>query len=163
MTASLCLALAASGAIALSGCGGGSQLDDFTLLMQRPEVHTVAVNANRLSHGDATYVEAKVTRDGKPYGIIFGQLTVKGLPGKFGRSDSIQIDQSEAVFQLKDGDIMVLGVSEYPLGGWKLKAEAPRIRAIIGGTGAYAGASGELITTRHGDGTYKQQFHFVGK
>jgi len=163
ITTSLCAALAASGAIAISGCGGSQLHDDFTLLQGQPHISLEDLAPKGLSRGDQTNFEAPLTRDGKAEGELFGQLTVEGLPGVDGVPKSTEIQSGELEFQLSDGDIMVLGLGEYARAGWKLKDNAPDVRAIIGGTGAYAGAGGELTTTRLANGTYEQQFHFVGR
>lgn len=153
------LAAIATGAIALAGCGEDGP-KDFTLVQQKPEILQVDTGEDGTSKGDQTHFEAQVTKDGDKAGIVLGELAIRGLSGKFGRSSSLQINRSELIFQLEDGDIMALGLSEYAQAGWKLKANEPATRAIVGGTGKYSGVRGELVTTRQSDGTYKQQFKF---
>lgn len=158
-TTAVVLAITAVSAVALAGCGSSGP-SDFTLTQAKPDINQLDLGSKGSSHGDETHFEAGLTKDGKDAGTVFGTLTTKGLATENGRPASIEIRRSELVFDLEDGDVMALGVSEYPAAGWKLKAEEPTTRAIIGGTGKYAGARGELVTTRNSDGTYDQEFKF---
>ena len=54
-----------------------------------------------------------------------------------------------AVFDLPQGQISVLGVSDYREGDLLLPAGEPVTRAIVGGTGAYVGVDGEVTTVRN--------------
>ena len=146
-------------AATVAGCGSSGP-DDFTLVQKKPEIVQVDSGARGLSKGDQTHFEAQVDQDGKKAGIVVGELAVRGLPNKSGRPQYLQLNRSELIFQLEGGDILAVGLSGYPRAGWKLKAEEPAKRAIIGGTGKYAGVRGELVTTRNTDGTYEQQFNF---
>ena len=155
----------ATGALALAGCGsddeGSDGPKDFTLVQEKPEITEADNGARGTTKGDQFHFEARMNdEDGEAAGIVLGELTVTGLPGRFGRPKGLQINRSELIFRLDGGDIMALGLSEYARAGWKLTADEPATRAIIGGTGDYAGARGELVTTRKSDGTYEQEFEF---
>lgn len=155
-------AVLATGALVFAGCGGDDdKLKDFTLIQEKPEIIEVDGGNKGTSKGDEFHFEARMNdEDGEAAGIVLGDLTITGLAGKFGRPKGLQINRSQLVFRLDDGDIMALGLSEYATADWKLAAEEPTTRAIIGGTGDYAGARGELVTTRKSDGTYEQEFEF---
>ena len=152
----------AAGALAVAGCGSDDDGPrDFTLIQEKPEIVEVDTGGKGTTKGDQFHFEARMNNeDGEAAGILLGDLTVTGLAGRFGRPKSLQINRSQLVFRLDDGDIMALGLSNYRTADWKLAAEEPTSRAIIGGTGEYAGARGELVTTRKGDGTYEQEFKF---
>ncbi len=65
------------------------------------------------------------------------------------------------VFDLRGGQIVAQGVAVYPVGEGRFRpGKAFRI-AITGGTGEYAGVSGELVSILNKDGTYRQKFRFV--
>lgn len=51
--------------------------------------------------------------------------------------------------------ILVQGIGLYPKQGSTVKVDATLERAIIGGTGKYAGATGTVITTHLEDGTWR--------
>ena len=65
------------------------------------------------------------------------------------------------VFDLKGGQIVAQGVAVYPVGEGKFRPGKAFTIAITGGTGAYAGARGELVSVLKTDGTYRQKFRFV--
>ncbi|MCX6433320.1 MAG: hypothetical protein NTX29_11195 [Actinobacteria bacterium] len=67
----------------------------------------------------------------------------------------------QLVFRLKGGQIMAQGLSFYPAASAELAAMRPVVIAIVGGTGKYIGASGEVKTTRHADGTYRHVITLV--
>lgn len=54
----------------------------------------------------------------------------------------------------KDNHIVIQGVGFYPAKGSTVKTDATLVRAVIGGTGKYAGASGTVLTTHLPDGTW---------
>jgi hypothetical protein len=69
----------------------------------------------------------------------------------------------ELVFNLEDGQIIVLGASKY------VAAEAPDFGSdnapvtavIVGGTGVYVGVRGTVVTEKLDDGTFTHTFAFV--
>lgn len=144
---------------ALAGCGSSAP-DDFTLIQEPPNIAKVDLAPDGTTKGDQFHFEAKLTENEKPAGILFGQLTVIGIAGQANRARDEQIDRSDLAFKLPDGDIFAVGVAVYPRSKWKLRAQEPNDRAILGGTGKYAGVHGQLVTTRRADGTYQHQFRF---
>ena len=67
----------------------------------------------------------------------------------------------QLVFRLKGGQLMAQGLSFYPAASAELAAMRPVVIAIVGGTGKYIGASGEVKTTRQADGTYRHVITLV--
>ena len=66
------------------------------------------------------------------------------------------------VFSFDDGpedQLLLQGVAFYPNGNSTLKASSSTIRAIVGGTGAFAGASGWVDSSHLEDGTWRHVFH----
>jgi len=69
----------------------------------------------------------------------------------------------ELVFNMKKGQIVVLGASQY------LASEAPAFAndnaaataVIVGGTGDYVGARGTVTTKQKSDGTYRHTFRIM--
>ena len=39
-----------------------------------------------------------------------------------------------------------------------MSADAPQLRAVLGGTGTYVAAAGEVETVRNADGSYSHRF-----
>jgi hypothetical protein len=71
---------------------------------------------------------------------------------------------TQAVFSVggAGGDqIILMGVGMYPDETNVFPAESSLVRAIIGGTGAYAGARGVVVSTHDADGFWVHEFQFA--
>lgn len=69
---------------------------------------------------------------------------------------------STAVFRFGDGPddtILLQGEGWYPGQGSTVAVSATVTRAVVGGTGKCAGASGWVASTRNADDTWSQTFH----
>ena len=154
--------LAAVGAVIavamLAGCGGSSGPADFTLIQNEPDLTEID---NGAAVGDANVFDADLTKDGAAIGRLFGEQTVIAEPDPTAPTRTEEVRRTELNFELPDGQIVVQGTSPYTKGSWRLTVGKPVVRAIVGGTKAYAGVQGELTTTRNEDGSYTQSFHFV--
>jgi hypothetical protein len=73
------------------------------------------------------------------------------------------LEQRTTLLSFTFGDrqdqIIVLGVVDYSPTGAEFNAGQPVVRAVIGGTGKYMGARGQLASTRNADGSYTQVFY----
>ena len=81
--------------------------------------------------------------------------TVEGSPG-------IERRMTSAVFSFSGGPddrILVQGIGFYPRAGATVRIDATLERAVIGGTGKYAGARGTLVTTHLDDGSWEHVLH----
>ena len=54
--------------------------------------------------------------------------------------------------------ILIQGIGQYPASGSTVKVASTLERAIIGGTGSFAGAQGTVMTTHLPDGTWQHVF-----
>jgi hypothetical protein len=61
-------------------------------------------------------------------------------------------------FADRKDQIIAFGVSDYSPSAAEFEAGQPTVRAILGGTGKYMGARGQLASTRNADGSYTQVF-----
>ena len=154
--------VAIASAVLLTGCAS-SGIKDLTLVSRPPVGTTVDNGAPGDSIGDILVFTAEVTKDGQPFGHLFGTKLLVAMPGQNGAPEDMGIHQNQLTFVLPDGTIQVGGVQDYPVGGAKPGDKVPvATRPITGGTGAYAGASGVLTTTETGDaGDRTQQFDFM--
>src|SRR5205823_4312585 len=57
--------------------------------------------------------------------------------------------------------IVAVGATDYPPTAGEFDPNQSVARAILGGTGKYMGARGQLTSTRNADGSYKQVFTLV--
>lgn len=86
-------------------------------------------------------------------------MTTTGQPDA---ASGLENRMTSAVFSFGDGKsdrILVQGIGQYPIKGATVKVDATLERAIIGGTGKYAGARGSVITTHLDDGTWRHVLH----
>ena len=63
-------------------------------------------------------------------------------------------------FTFADGkdQIIAFGVADYSASAPEFDAGQPVVRPVLGGTGKYIGARGQVTSTRNGDGSYTQVF-----
>lgn len=146
----------------VAGCGGSSTPADFSLTQRPPHMTVVDQGAAGASAADVDVFDAALTKDGAPFGTLYGQQTVEAEKSASAAHGAVETRVTDLTFDLPDGQIVVHGASAYPRGNWHLPAGTPVVRAIVGGTKAYVGAHGELTTTRNANGSYTQAFHFVG-
>lgn len=103
--------------------------------------------------GGASFYEAALARDGKPFGRLHGTILKTDVTPD---SSGVETRMRTLVFDLPEGQIVAMGVSEYvptQVGIVPALRTATRI-AIVGGTGTYGAARGEVSTVRNTDGTY---------
>lgn len=98
----------------------------------------------------------------------FGGTTAEGEPvvmdwvmittGQPDAAQGLESRITSAVFAFGKGPgdrILLQGIGMYPIKGSTVKMDSTLERAIIGGTGRYAGASGTVVTTHMDDGTWR--------
>jgi hypothetical protein len=108
------------------------------------------------SVGDRWAIESRVLdTSGAPVGTFRADQTAIAV----GRDS--QVVQTQGVFELSDGSITFAGVARAPLSQTGLAVDEAYERAVTGGTGAYAGAGGTIVTRRRPDGVYEQTIRLV--
>jgi hypothetical protein len=162
------LSMATAGALAtvglLAGCSSDdSGLDEFTVVSAKPDQTLIDTGKGDYSLGDYTVFSAPVTKDGDGFGTLYGtKLAVAEPPVDSAPSSDLGLFQNQLSFVLPDGTISINGVQYFTVDGSipDPSLGEGEVRAIVGGTGAYAGASGTLKTTARPDGTRQQEFDF---
>jgi hypothetical protein len=84
-------------------------------------------------------------------GEVFGSKTLIKLPTDT-KSNSLEQRATLLIFTFgdnRDDQIVVMGVPDYPSNAAEFNAGQPVVRAILGGTGKYMGARGQLTSTRN--------------
>ena len=61
-------------------------------------------------------------------------------------------------FANHQNQIVAVGATDYPPTAGEFDASQPVVRAVLGGTGKYMGARGQVASTRNADGSYTQTF-----
>lgn len=106
--------------------------------------------------GDLLFFEAPIVDDDGNTGEVIGSLATADLPEPAG--EPIEDRLANLVFDFGDDSLVVLGATEYPAEQSEMKASQPQVRAVVGGTGRFLGARGEVVTERQEDGTYVHTF-----
>lgn len=136
----------------LAGCSQGPEI--ITLTHAAGTSNTVSVDVNPGgAQGDVAVFDSPVYKDGELYGSMIGTMTKVGALGS-GTHPDREERLLTAVFDLPEGQIVVEGLSFYKSEATKLEKSEPYVRAIVGGTGAYVGARGEVSTIHNEDDTY---------
>jgi hypothetical protein len=123
-----------------------------------PTITTIDVGPAGKSPGDLYVVAADVmTRSGR----FVGRL--RGTQVSIAIEDGAETVQAHLTFAFRDGSqISIDGIGQFPLDAKPgLLVDRPYRRPIVGGSGRYAGARGELVSVQRADGHYDQTFRFV--
>jgi len=91
-------------------------------------------------------------------GEVFGTKTLVKLATDANPNLEQRATLLSFTFGNRQDQILVLGIVDYSPTGAEFNAGQPVVRAILGGTGKYMGARGQLISTRNADGSYTQVF-----
>jgi hypothetical protein len=159
-----CLALGAvivtAGTLFVSACGGDDGKSSLTVYEDVPTLNPADVGKPGSSPGDSYYFFANLRNQagGAVTGHVYGMKTLvkpedPSKPGTEQRATLLFF-----VFDKSQDQLVVAGVPDYPSNAPEFAADQPVLRAVLGGTGKYNGAGGQLTSTRNGDGSYKQEF-----
>jgi hypothetical protein len=144
------VALVASGALA--GCGAGNDTRTLVIEQGAPALVAYGDDVARGLAFDATLTDP----DGNE-GVLIGNLLTVDLPDP-GSDGELEERIGTLVFTFGDDELVVIGGTSYPAADAEMAAGEPQLRVVVGGTGAYRGARGEVVTTRNADGTYTHLF-----
>jgi hypothetical protein len=110
------------------------------------------------SVADTVLYESIVNGENGESGRLTGFLITADVPDmETGDLDSDRIGQLS--YDLGNGNTLaVVGESLYRGEAVEMANSAPQMRAVVGGTGTFIGARGQVATTRNADGTYRHEF-----
>ena len=162
------------GAVAATALAAGAVIPLAPMAVAAPSVTTIVLTQSvpvivhdegsdaQSARGDVTFFESKLTKAGKSFGTLSGLVEAHDVVAD---GANLETRLRTLVFELPKGQIVATGASTYVTGPdfVPLKAGNRVVIAITGGTGAYLGASGELVTTRNADGTYRQVLRLIRK
>ena len=144
------------------------------LLVSAPTAHAAPGQWSMVLDQDAPVLLNSIVIDGRVLEVSWEAIIRDESGRKVGRVYGRQEDMDATpggetetrmrtlVFKFDDGQIVAQGIAKYSLTGKLLKVGARSTIAIIGGTGAYAGARGELVSVHRGDGEHLQKFRLMG-
>jgi hypothetical protein len=134
--------------------------EEFTIHQDAPVIVPLDAGPAGPTVGDSFYFYAalRVAPAGSVVGEVFGTKVVV----KTATAQHPLVEQriTNLVFTFNDrrDQIVVAGVADYPTADAEFDPDRPVVRAIVGGTGEFIGARGELTSTRHPLGGYTQAF-----
>jgi hypothetical protein len=131
----------------------------FKIHQDAPALTQVDVGEAGRSHGDMLAFQAGLTAEDGSKGTMSGLLITIDLPD----GDDLFEDRiGQIVFDLGDSNgLVVAGQSIYSPQAAEMNAGQPQLRAVIGGTGRYIGARGQVTTSRNKDGSYEHAFELI--
>lgn len=119
---------------------------------EKPALSHLDIGAGGASHGDILAFEAAISAEDNRKGVMFGMLTTVDIAEG---DDSFEDRVGQIFMDLGGGHSLVIaGMSVYKDNSREMDPGAPQIRAVVGGTGEFIGARGQMTTTRNGDGSY---------
>ncbi len=133
----------------------------ITIHQELPSLVHVDLGKDGASHGDMLAFDAVVKTAEGVKGKLSGFVLTVDVPEK--DHEVFQDRMVSMAFDLGGANTLVIGgKSVYPhQGELEMEKENPQIRAVIGGTGKYIGARGQVSTTREKDGGYTHRIELV--
>jgi hypothetical protein len=124
-----------------------------------PDLTTVDLGQEGRSVGDVLGFEAKLQEDNKVVATINGYNVIMDVAGS---GEKLEDRFSHIVFDFGNGStIVIAGRSAYTPSTLEIVDKVEQPRAIVGGTGKYIGARGQVTTSRNPDGSYNHIIELV--
>ncbi|HEY2200642.1 MAG TPA: hypothetical protein VGH56_02045 [Solirubrobacteraceae bacterium] len=154
----LVLAVVLAGTVAGFASGSSSSVQIVHVMSSKPDITTIDLGPRGKSPGDFYAVSASILiRNGRR---VIGHL--RGTQTAIKRERGAETVQGMLTFEFGTANqIVVGGLSQFPLTGTGLITGKPYVRAVLGGTGKYAGAKGTLTSTLRSSGRYDQVFRLT--
>tara|TARA_B110000977_G_scaffold178121_1_gene235337 strand:- start:38 stop:526 length:489 start_codon:yes stop_codon:yes gene_type:complete len=133
----------------------------FTIHQDKPSLAHVDIGQKGQSHGDLMAFDATVQATNGEKGKLSGFVLTVDIPEK--EHDVLQDRIDSMVFDFGNANTLVIsGKAAYPhRGELEIAKNNPQIRAIVGGTGKYIGARGQITTIRDDDEGYTHVIELV--
>jgi hypothetical protein len=134
--------------------------ETLTLYEDAPTLKLLDLGAPGNSPGDVYHFFAPLhsSPGGPVTGEVFGSKTLIKMATDANPNLETRATVLFFTFTNRQDQIVALGAHDYPPSAGEFDAGQPVVRAILGGTGKYMGARGQLAGTRNADGSYTQAF-----
>jgi len=146
----------------MSACGlhSTNSSQTLTIYQDAPKMKLLDLGEPGNSPGDVYHFFAPLhsSPGGPVIGEVFGSKTLVKLATDANPTFEQRATLLSFTFNDRQDQIIALGIADYAPTAGEFDAEKSRARAILGGTGKYMGARGQLTSTRNADGTYTQVF-----
>jgi hypothetical protein len=141
------------------GCGDSDDYESTTLTLESPplDFEVIDQGAQGSSRGDVGVLTTPLFEQDsdREAGRLDGTGTIATIEERGG--EQVELRASVVQFTLEDGNMVVAGVFEAPTRA-RVPTDEGVTRPILGGTGAYRGARGELTQTQLPDGGQRHEF-----
>jgi hypothetical protein len=149
--------------VLMSACGAHSSnrsTETFTVYEDAPRMNLLDLGAPGKSLGDVYHFSASLhsERGGPITGEVIGSKTLVKVATD--ANPNLERRATLLFFTLADGkdQIIAFGAADYSPSAPEFDAGQSVVRPVLGGTGKYLGARGEVSSTRNADGSYTQVF-----
>jgi len=147
----------------MAACGlrsTNSSNETLTVYEDAPTLTHVDLGPPGNSPGDVYHFFAHLRSSpgGPVTGEVFGSKTLTKVATEANPNSEKRATLLFFTFGERQDQIIALGVHDYSPSAAEFDAGKSTVRAILGGTGRYMGARGQLTSTRNSDGSYTQVF-----
>ena len=114
-----------------------------------------------MSVGDTLFYEAHITGEHGESGMLTGVLMTADVADPV--TGDLDVDRlGQLSYDLGNGNtLLAIGETVYRAENVEISANVPQLRAVVGGTGSFMGARGQVMTTRNPDGSYRHEFTLI--
>src|SRR5882724_1384926 len=151
------------GSTLMAACGlhcTNPSTETLTVYQDAPKMKLLDLGEPGNSPGDIYHFFAPLhsTPGGPVIGEVFGSKTLIKMATDANPNLETRATVLFFSFANRQDQIVALGATDYPPTAGEFDAGQPVARAILGGTGKYMGARGQVASTRNADGSYTQVF-----
>ena len=154
-------ALSASALIVACGARATTPSNEtFTVYEDAPKMSLLDLGAPGNSLGDIYHFSAPLhsERGGPVTGEVIGSKTLVKMATDADPNLERRATLLFFTFADRKDQIIAFGVADYTPSAPEFDAGQSVVRPVLGGTGKYMGARGQVTTTRSADGSYTQVF-----
>src|SRR5690242_11758047 len=156
-------AITVSASVLIAACGAHSDnpsTETLTVYQDAPKMTQLDLGAPGNSLGDVYHFSAALhsERGGPVTGEVIGSKTLVKLPTEANPNQERRATLMFFTFADGKDQIIAFGAADYSPSTPEFDADKPVVRPVLGGTGKYMGARGQVTSTRSSDGTYTQTF-----
>jgi len=149
--------------VLITACGAHStnpSTEAFTVYQDAPKMSLLDLGTPGNSLGDVYHFSASLhsERGGPVTGEVIGSKTLVKMPTD--ANPNMERRATLMFFTFADGkdQIIAFGAADYSPSTPEFDAGQAVVRPVLGGSGKYIGARGQVTSTRNTDGSYTQVF-----
>ena len=149
--------------VLITACGAHStnqSTETFTVYEDAPKMSLLDLGAPGNSLGDVYHFSAPLhsERGGPVTGEVIGSKTLVKVATDANPNLKRRATLLFFTFADRKDQIVAFGAADYSPSNPEFDAGQPLVRPVLGGTGKYMGARGQVTSTRKDDGSYTQTF-----